>query len=71
MCVTYACLSTHFKVIDSMQISEVSLDEMWKVIEEFGVKRDMVKEINPSWQQIEEVYLLIKQAKNNHVVNSE
>ena len=50
-----------------MQMGDVSLDEMWKVIEDFGVKRDMVEKINLSWQQIEEVYLLIQQVKDNRM----
>ena len=53
-----------------MQMGDVSLDEMWKVIEDFGVKRDMVEKINLSWQQIEEVYLLIQQVKDNRDANS-
>jgi signal recognition particle subunit SEC65 len=52
-----------------MQVSEVSLDEMWKVMEEFGVKRDLVEKINPGREQIEEVYMLIKQAKNIRRIN--
>ena len=52
-----------------MQVSEVSLDEMWKVMEDFGVKRDLVEKINPSREQVEEVYLLITQAKNNRKSN--
>jgi signal recognition particle subunit SEC65 len=54
-----------------MQVSEVSLDEMWKVMEEFGVKRDLVEKINPGREQIEEVYMLIKQAKNIRRINED
>lgn len=52
-----------------MQVNDVSLDEMWKVIEDFGVKRDLVEKISPSYDQIEEVYLLITQVKNNRKSN--
>jgi len=55
--------------MSAMQVSEVSLDEMWKVMEDFGVKRDLVEKINPSREQVEEVYLLITQAKNNRKSN--
>jgi hypothetical protein len=49
--------------MDTMQVGEVSLDEMWKVIEDFGVKRDLTEKSNPSREQIKEIYMLIIQAK--------
>jgi hypothetical protein len=45
-----------------MQVQEVSLDEMWKVIEMFGIKREML-EGKISKQDIQDLYLLIKSKK--------
>jgi hypothetical protein len=45
-----------------MQIEEVSLDEMWKVIERFGIKREML-DGKISNQDIKDLYLLIRSKK--------
>jgi len=39
-----------------------SIDEMWKTIETFGIKREVFKMSNPSYQQIRDLYLLIKKS---------
>ncbi len=41
-----------------------SIDEMWKVIESFGIKREVFKLNNPSYQEIKSLYLLIKKNKD-------
>jgi len=41
-----------------------SIDEMWKVIESFGIKREVFKLNNPSYQEIKNLYLLIKKNKD-------
>jgi len=42
-----------------------SIDEMWKEIETFGIKREIFKLSNPSYQQIRDLYLLIKKGKES------
>lgn len=46
-----------------MQTEEVSLDEMWKVIEDFGINRKMLESKNLSHQEIKDLYLLIQSKK--------
>ena len=42
---------------------EVSIEEMWKIIESFGIDRKMLERTNPDDQKIKELYLLIKSKK--------
>ena len=46
-------------------VSLASIDEMWKVIENFGIKRKVFGKSNPSYQEIRELYLLIKSKKTS------
>ena len=46
-----------------MNLEEISLDEMWEVIESFGINRKMFERSNPSEQKIKDLYLLIKNKK--------
>ena len=43
--------------------NDPSLEEMWKVIEQYGIKREMLEESNPTNQDILILYNLIKQKK--------
>ena len=47
------------------EVSLASIDEMWKVIENFGIKRKVFGKSNPSYQEIKELYLLIKSKKTS------
>ena len=42
---------------------EVSVEEMWKVIENFGINRKMLERTNPNSQKIIDLYHLIKSKK--------
>ena len=42
---------------------EVSIEEMWKIIESFGIDRKMLERTNPDAQKIKELYHLIKSKK--------
>ena len=44
---------------DSVKAEVVSLDEMWKAIERFGIKRDMLENSNPDPKTIKDLYLAI------------
>ncbi len=35
------------------------VDEMWKVIERFGIKRELYEMHKPSYQEIKNLYLVI------------
>ncbi len=43
---------------------KVSLEEMWKVIEDFGIIREVNEIINPTEEQVSKLYGIIK--KRNH-----
>ena len=50
-----------------MQVVELSLDEMWKTIEAFGIKRELLDPQNRlSYKTIYDLYLTIKIRKNNN-----
>ena len=42
--------------IDIVTKDKVSLDDMWKVIEEFGIKREILEKTYPSTEVIKELY---------------
>ena len=44
-------------------INKVSIEEMWKVIESFGIDRKMLERTNPDNQKIKDLYQLIKSKK--------
>ncbi|MBI1828744.1 MAG: hypothetical protein HY222_02640 [Thaumarchaeota archaeon] len=46
-----------------MIYEEVSIEEMWKVIESFGIDRKMLERINPDNHKIKDLYKLIKSKK--------
>ncbi len=59
-------ISNLFKIDLKMEeVSLASIDEMWKVIENFGIKRKVFGKSNPSYQEIKELYLLIKSKKTS------
>jgi hypothetical protein len=43
-----------------MIYEEVSVEEMWKVIESFGIDRKMLERTNPDNQKIKDLYQSIK-----------
>jgi hypothetical protein len=45
---------------------DVSLDEMWKVLEDFGIKRTTFQSERLSDREIKDLYLLIKSKRSNH-----
>jgi len=46
-----------------MSYEEISVEEMWKVIESFGIDRRMLERTNPSNQKIKDLYQSIKSKK--------
>ena len=46
-----------------MIYEEVSVEEMWKVIESFGIDRKMLERTNLDNQKIKDLYQLIKSKK--------
>jgi hypothetical protein len=42
-----------------------TLDQMWNTIEHFGIKRNIFEKSNPTFEQITELYHLIKKVKKN------
>jgi len=49
--------------VSELKYEEVTVEEMWKVIEDFGVSRIMLERTNPSNKIIENIYLAIKSEK--------
>ncbi len=50
-----------FQIVSDMQVVELSLDEMWKTIEAFGIKRQLLDPQNRlSYKTIHDLYLTIK-----------
>jgi hypothetical protein len=47
--------------MESENVTLETIDEMWNVIESFGIKRDVFSKSNPSYQDIQVLYLLIKE----------
>ena len=45
-------------------IHEVPEDEMWKVIESYGIKRKMMEKSNPSPEALQTIYQEIKKRKS-------
>jgi hypothetical protein len=46
-----------------MSYEEISVDEMWKVIESFGIDRKMLEMANIDNQKIKDLYQSIKSKK--------
>ena len=45
--------------------SEVTADEMWQVMEDYGIDRQLLESTNPSQELIFRLYCAIKQVKEN------
>lgn len=45
--------------------SELTTDEMWKVMEEYGIDRRLLESTNPSNELLFRLYSAIKQVKEN------
>jgi len=45
--------------------SELTIDEMWKVMEEYGIDRRLLESTNPSNELLFRLYSAIKQVKEN------
>lgn len=45
------------------QLDTVSLEEMWKVIENFGINRAKFEKTYPTREDIKDLYLAIKEKK--------
>ncbi len=45
--------------------SEVSVDEMWQVMEDYGIDRGLLESTKPSKELLFRLYLAIKQVKEN------
>jgi hypothetical protein len=50
----------------SYKQKDPSLEEMWKVIERYGIKRTMLERSHPTNQDILVLYNLITQKKHKH-----
>ncbi len=50
------------KNLSSILIDEqgVPIENIWETIEEFGIKRDDLKEIDPSYKELFEIYSAIR-----------
>ncbi len=46
-----------------LNCEEVSVEEMWKEIEAFGISRDMLERRHPTLKEIKDLYLVIKAKK--------
>ncbi len=42
-----------------------TLEEMWNTIEQFGINREIFEKSNPTFEQITELYHLIKKVRKN------
>ncbi len=45
---------------------KISIEEMWEVIEEFGIKRAMLERSNPNFVTIYELYSAIKKRQEGN-----
>jgi len=43
-----------------LTLEDIPPEEMWKVIEDFGISRAMVEKHNPNYQKVKDLYLAIK-----------
>jgi len=44
-----------------------TLDEIWMVIESYGIKREVFGKSNPTYEELKDLYLLINRKKNNPI----
>ena len=51
------------KQVTAMTYEEISVEEMWKVIESFGIDRKMLERTNLDDEKIKDLYQLIKSKK--------
>jgi len=47
----------------SENISLRTVDEMWKEIENFGIKREIFKRQNPTHEEVRDLYALVHKEK--------
>lgn len=47
----------------SQASEKISVEEMWKALEEFGVRRDMLEKLHPTQDTLSHLYSSIKQQK--------
>ena len=47
----------------SIHFGPVPQEKMWKVIEEYGIKRDALERSQPTSRELEQLYYLIKKNK--------
>jgi hypothetical protein len=45
-------------------VRKVSLDEMWRIIEQYGINRDLLEMTGPTEEEIAHLYHLIKKRKH-------
>lgn len=43
---------------------KISLDHMWEIIEQYGIKRDLLEMTSPTEEEITHLYHLIKKRKH-------
>lgn len=51
--------------MENENLDKETLDQMWNTIEKFGIKRNIFEKSKPTFEQITELYHLIKRAKKN------
>ena len=51
--------------MESKHVTLETIEEMWNAIESFGIKRDVFLKNNPSYQEIKDLYMFIKEKTNN------
>jgi hypothetical protein len=49
--------------VSELKYKDAQIEEMWKVIEDFGINRAKFERTNPSDETIKSVYLTIKSQK--------
>ncbi len=42
-----------------------SLEEMWEIIESFGIRRDIYELHNPGYNEVRNLYLIIKEKQRS------
>ncbi len=47
----------------SQASEKISLEQMWKTLEEFGVSRDMLEKLHPTQETISHLYSCIEKQK--------
>ncbi len=52
-------------------MQDVPIEEMWEVLEEFGINRKMFERIDPDYEQIYKIYSLISKSQKKTKYESE